>query len=203
MGLLVDHEIRDLIKKGDLKVEPFDDSLVNPSGLDFRLGRHYSTVKATNKERFSHAEKDTLHKASNMDWSQFLQGYNLIDPTDKSSFEVEAFESGIYFLNPQEAILVSMYEHLELPSYLSAKIAGKSSLARLFVDNSSCGGYLDPAWRGIITLELVNHGPFIITLREGMKIGQLMFFSHELPDKDYSETGRYRDQAPGSGSLGV
>lgn len=212
MGLLVDHEIRDLIKKGDLKVEPFDDSLINPSGLDFRCGRHYTKTVPTGRRVWSRDKLGSVREVIKYEQvgpdsyieREYEWALPVIDPSDKSTFKDETFEADEYWLAPGETILVSMMEKLTLPPYLSMKIAGKSSLARLFIDNSSPGGYLDPCWRGYITCEISNwRQDAYVRLYEGMKIGQLIIFSHELPDKDYSETGRYRDQAPGSGSLGV
>jgi dCTP deaminase len=212
MSLLVDHEIRDLIKKGELKVEPFDNSLINPSGLDFRCGRHYTKTVPTGKRVWQRSERGAVREVIGYDqvgpdtYEEFEYAWALprIDPTDKSTFRDETFEADEYWLAPGETILVSMMEKLTLPPYMSMKIAGKSSLARLFVDNSSPGGYLDPSWTGYITLEISNwRQDAFVRLSEGMKLGQLLIFTHELPEKDYLETGRYINQKPGSGSLGV
>lgn len=199
MGLLVDHEILDEIKRGNLGVEPFDPSLINPSGLDFRCGRHYTKTIPTGIPRY---RRNKFSELENVAYGKDV--FPLIDPKDKSTFKDETFEADEYYLAPGESILVNMMEKLTLPPYMSIKIAGKSSLARLFVDNSSPGGYIDPSWRGYITCEITNwRQDAFVRLSEGLKIGQLLIFTHDLPNKDYSETGRYRDQPPGAGSLGV
>lgn len=212
MGLLVDWQIEEEIDKGGLKVSPLDKRLINPVSLDFRLGRHYSRVRATGKRHWR-TIGGRLVNATYVDGPAY--GYAggrtiphddalfMIDPMDKSTFEDESFEASEYYLAPQETINVAMLEHLEIAPYLSFKLMGKSSLARLAIDNSSPGGWAECGWKGYITCEITNHSKFIIKLTEGMRVGQILLFSHELSNKTYKETGRYRDQAPGSGSLGV
>ena len=206
MTLLVDWQIREEIEKGRLVLGNFDDSLINPSGVDFRLGRHYTKVIPLGNAFWDRSENGRLSIASKeTKGGQVSPPHTLlyIDPLDKSTFRDETFEADEYYLFPGESIIVSMYEHLELPHDISAEIKGKSSLARLFVANSAIGGFIDPSWRGTISLEITNGASYIVKLTEKMRIGQLMLFRHEVPNKDYSETGRYRDQAPGSGSKGV
>lgn len=161
-------------------VTPFDESLVNPTSLDIRLGDQY-----------------TFTQGKSFPW------YSLVDPLNKDSFKTETRTLTSYLLQPKEYILVSMFEHLELPDNISAKVMGKSSLARLGLDNSSAAGWIDAGWRGVITLELTNHSKNVILLTKGMKIGQLIFFKHDRVGKSYSQTGRYYNQIAGQGSLGV
>lgn len=195
--ILCDWQIEEEIAKGGLKVSPLDRSLINPMSLDFRLGRHYSRVVATERTRFV-TRKGVIEVPGFYD-----SGVQVIDPTDKSTFEDESFEASEYYLAPQETINVGMLESIEIAPYLSFKLMGKSSLARLAIDNSSPGGWAESEWKGVITCEITNHSKFIVKLTEGMRIGQILLFSHELPNKTYKDSGRYRDQAPGSGSLGV
>ena len=39
--ILVDWEISDHIKRGYLKIDPFDPALIQPNSLDIRLGNHF------------------------------------------------------------------------------------------------------------------------------------------------------------------
>ncbi len=211
--ILCDWQIEEEINKGGLKVDPLDKSLINPMSLDFRLGRHYSKVRATGQSLWGTDNKGALIERFYLDgpaWGYpggqkqaFEDALQVIDPTDKSTFEDEAFEASEYYLEPQETVNVSMLESIEIAPYLSFKLVGKSSLARLAIDNSSPGGWAESEWKGFITCEITNHSKFIVKLTEGMRIGQILIFSHELPNKTYKDSGRYRDQKPGSGSLGV
>jgi len=47
-------------------------------------------------------------------------------------------------------------EWVELPDDLVARLEGKSSLGRLGLLIHSTAGYVDPGWKGNLTLELSN-----------------------------------------------
>ena len=55
-------------------------------------------------------------------------------------------------------------------------LEGKSSLGRLGLLIHSTAGYVDPGWKGNLTLELSNVANLPIALYYGMKIGQISFF---------------------------
>jgi dCTP deaminase len=55
-------------------------------------------------------------------------------------------------------------------------LEGKSSLGRLGLLIHSTAGYVDPGWKGNLTLELSNVANLPIALYFGMKIGQISFF---------------------------
>ncbi len=57
-----------------------------------------------------------------------------------------------------------------------ARLEGKSSLGRLGLLIHSTAGYVDPGWKGNLTLELSNVANLPIALYHGMRIGQISFF---------------------------
>jgi dCTP deaminase len=77
-------------------------------------------------------------------------------------------------LMPGQFVLASTQEFFRVPSTLQSSVSGKSSLGRLglFVENA---GFIDPGFRGTITLELYNAGRRALVLRKGMKIAQVSF----------------------------
>jgi len=62
-----------------------------------------------------------------------------------------------------------------------ARLEGKSSLGRLGLLIHSTAGYVDPGWRGHLTLELSNVAKLPITLYYKMRIGQLSFIRLTTP----------------------
>src|SRR5204863_5339048 len=56
-----------------------------------------------------------------------------------------------------------------------------SSLGRLGLLIHSTAGYVDPGWKGNLTLELSNVANLPIALYYGMKIGQISFFEMSSP----------------------
>ena len=82
--------------------------------------------------------------------------------------------NGSYLLKPGEFLLASTYEHVEIPDYLVGIVDGKSSLGRLGVMVHVTAGYIDPGFKGNITLELFNCSNQPFRLRKNMLICQLV-----------------------------
>lgn len=80
-----------------------------------------------------------------------------------------------YSMHPGEFLLGSTVEHVEMPTNLAARVEGKSSLGRIGLMVHVTAGFIDPGFRGNITLELKNLSSMPITLEEGMPISQLCF----------------------------
>jgi dCTP deaminase len=86
-----------------------------------------------------------------------------------------------FMLHPGEFVLASTLEHIELPGDLVARLEGKSSLGRIGLLIHSTAGYVDPGWKGHLTLELSNVANLPVTLYRGMKIGQITFARMTTP----------------------
>ncbi|MCL4125279.1 UNVERIFIED_CONTAM: hypothetical protein GTU68_056339 [Idotea baltica] len=72
----------------------------------------------------------------------------------------------------------------------------KSSLGRLWL-NHSLSGWIDCNFKGQVTLEFQNLGPYPRILRAGMRAAQLVFIAMESPPETaYGEkgTGHYQGQ---------
>ena len=176
--ILCDFQIKAEIERGTLKISPFDESLINPSSLDVRLGKRFSQVKPR---------------------------YINIHPGESLTFITEEVGEGSFILHPGDMVLSTLAESIGLPSDVSATLKGKSSLARLGIDNSSYGAWIDPGWAGDLVIEIANHGKYPIFLSSGMKIGQLIFYKHCPAQIPYNKkaTSRYMNQKGVQGSLGV
>lgn len=97
-----------------------------------------------------------------------------------------------YMLQPHEFVLAETLEEFHLPDCIAAQLALKSSRAREGLEHLMAG-YVDPGYKGRLTLELQNARTMHpIPLWPGMRIAQLVFHRMSmLPGKDYSMTGRY------------
>lgn len=80
-----------------------------------------------------------------------------------------------YTLQPGKSILGSTVETVNCPSDLSMRIEGKSTIGRLFMIPHVAASGISPGFKGQITLEIVNLGPWGIVLYPGMPIAQLFF----------------------------
>ena len=152
--LLSDRDIRAEITAGRVAVEPFTESMVQPSSVDVRLDRFFRVFEN--------------HK------------YSVIDPSIEQSEltrEVVVEPNEHFILHPGEFVLASTYEIITLPDDIAGRLEGKSSLGRLGLLTHSTAGFIDPGFSGHITLELSNVANLPVKLFPGMKIGQLCFMN--------------------------
>ena len=156
--LLSDRDIRAEITAGRVAVEPFAESMVQPSSVDVRLDRFFRVFEN--------------HK------------YSVIDPSIEQSEltrEVVVEPNEHFILHPGEFVLASTYEIITLPDDIAGRLEGKSSLGRLGLLTHSTAGFIDPGFSGHITLELSNVANLPVKLFPGMKIGQLCLIKLSSP----------------------
>ncbi len=94
-----------------------------------------------------------------------------------------------FTLLPGECVLANLLERLNLPSDLAARVEGKSTWAREFLTIHSAG-FVDPGFKGDITLELKNDGRNVLMLKPGDIIGQISFHPLVAPaQRPYGSPG--------------
>ncbi len=77
------------------------------------------------------------------------------------------------YLGPGDFQLASIQEYVSLPANISAQVADKSSWARRGL--SLFNTFIDPGWKGFLTIELLNNSRQPIKLWTGMPIAQIIF----------------------------
>lgn len=80
-----------------------------------------------------------------------------------------------FLLRRGDFLLATTLEYIELPADLVARVEGKSSLGRRGLMVHVTAGFIDPGFKGNITLEMMNLSPRPIALKIGMRICQLSF----------------------------
>lgn len=156
--LLSDRDIRAQVDAGRVVLDPYDDTMVQPSSIDVRLDRFFRLFDN--------------HK------------YPFIDPAEEQpelTRLVEVAPDEAFVLHPGEFVLGSTYEQVTLPDDIAARVEGKSSLGRLGLLTHATAGFVDPGFTGHVTFELSNVATLPIKLWPGMKIGQLCFFRLSSP----------------------
>src|SRR5699024_10398850 len=165
--LLSDRDIRAEVEAGRVRLDPFDDEMIQPASVDVRIDRYFRLF-----DNHKHA---------------------LIDPAIEQPVltrEVAVDPDEAYMLHPGEFVLASTYEQITLPDDVAARLEGKSSLGRLGLLTHSTAGFIDPGFQGHITLELSNMATLPVALWPGMKIGQLCFFRLSNPSsRPYGSAG--------------
>jgi dCTP deaminase len=101
-------------------------------------------------------------------------------------------------LNPDQFILATTLEYVEIPEWLAAQVDGKSTLGRQGVMVHVTAGFIDPGFKGMITLEIKNVGYSRVALKFGMPICQLILHKLSSPAlRPYGSEGlgsRYQHQ---------
>ena len=151
MTVLSDRTIKTLLAEGRIVVEPLGEGCIQPASVDVHLDKHILVFRNSRRPYIDVRE-------------------DLSDLT-----EMEEIGDQPFMLHPGEFVLGSTLESIEIPDDLVARLEGKSSLGRIGLLIHSTAGYVDPGWKGHLTLELSNVANLPITLYHGMKIGQLSF----------------------------
>ncbi|HJT30693.1 MAG TPA: dCTP deaminase [Pirellulales bacterium] len=148
--ILCDYKIKEAIAKRQLVITPppdpsqFDSTTLNLHvGDDFRRWR--SVLGAPSLR--AGIEIDTVNLSELLDLTTPL---DLVD--------------GFIEIPPREFVLVRTLERVELPlkSRLAARVEGRSTLARLGLSVHMTAPTIHAGFGGKITLEMLNHGPFIL-----------------------------------------
>lgn len=176
MSVLSDRDIRAALEGGSVKIEPYDPVDLQPSSVDLHLDRAFRVFR-NNRYAFIDVREP--------------------QPDLTELLKVEDDER--FILHPGEFVLGQTLEWVELPDDLVARLEGRSSLGRLGLLIHSTAGYVDPGWKGNLTLELSNVANLPIALYAGMRIGQISFFRMSSPvERPYGSPelrSRYQGQS--------
>ncbi len=152
MSVLADRDIRAALERGRIVIRPYDPADLQPSSVDLHIDR---TFRVFRNNRYPYIDV----RQPQPDLTELLR--------------VEDDEP--FVLHPGEFVLGQTLEWVELGDDLVARLEGKSSLGRLGLLIHSTAGYVDPGWKGNLTLELSNVANLPIALYHGMRIGQISF----------------------------
>ena len=173
--LLSDGTIRAMLSDGSLSLDPIDDEQIQPSSVDVRLDGVLRVFRN--------------HTAVCID---------PMEPTEALTEPVAVGAGHAFILHPSEFVLGSTVEQVGLPDDLVGRVEGKSSLGRVGLLIHATAGFIDPGFRGQITLELSNVASLPIKLWPGMKIGQISFMRLDRPaERPYGHhelKSKYQDQ---------
>jgi len=154
--MLNDAEIKSLALTQNL-ITPFNPDLLQPASYDLTLG---STVLTIPKEVPQ----------------QFVVGKDQVTYVEHVIGADDA-----WLLPPRGFALFETAETILLPNDTAGKFEGKSSLGRIGLMTHITAGFIDPGFRGVLTLELYNAGPMSLALRPGIRIGQVSFHRLSSP----------------------
>jgi dCTP deaminase len=168
--ILSDKTLKAMISTGELVVSPIDEQSIQPASIDCRLGDHFLVVEQN--------QMDII--------------------TLDAEIKYREITSDSITIQPHTFLLATTQEYVEVPNNLTAFVEGRSSIGRigLFIQNA---GWVDPGFKGRITLELYNAGSLPIKLQAGKRICQLVFCGmDQAAENPYR--GKYQGQKVTVGS---
>lgn len=168
--ILSDKTLKGMITSGELVVSPIDEKSIQPASIDCRLGDHFLLVEDN--------QMDII--------------------TLDAEIKYREITSDSITIPPHSFLLATTQEYVEVPNNLTAFVEGRSSIGRigLFIQNA---GWVDPGFKGRITLELYNAGSLPIKLQAGKRICQLVFCSMDQSAEN-PYMGKYQGQKVTVGS---
>src|SRR3989304_4607891 len=118
--VLSDRTIKEELAKGRLKIEPLDESCIQPASVDVHLDRRFLVFRNSRRPYI-----------------------DVRQPADDLTEVVEIDGDVPFVLHPGEFVLASTVESVTLPDDIVARLEGKSSLGRLGLLIHSTAGYVD------------------------------------------------------------
>ena len=159
--ILSDGGIIQALADGELRVDPYDDTRLQPASLDVTLAGEFKVQKRHSTPAI-------------YPWDQQVGLWDSVYlPKDRPH--------ATFTLHPGEFALAATRERIGLGRSLAAQVGGKSSLGRIGLIIHATAGFIDPGFSGTVTLEISHVGNIPIALQAGMAIGQLIFFKTDNP----------------------
>ena len=169
MAVLSDLEIWELLDSGDLIIDPRPgDGASSPSAIDLTLASDFTVPKA----RGSPAARIVIDSRVSAEVMEALPHF---------SDEVLVEEGKPFLLEPGMFVLAWTREYIQLPDFLSARVEGRSTLARLGLSVHQSAPTVHATFRGRLQLEMTNAGPFTLELFPGQPVCQLILETMSLP----------------------
>ncbi|HWA29161.1 MAG TPA: dCTP deaminase [Lacunisphaera sp.] len=177
--ILTGRAIEARVRSGEIKIEPFRAEQLNPASYDLRLGLNVWVYDAVVRVARHNMPPKHLPR--------------VLDAREENPGTTTTIGSRGVIVNPGYVYLMHT-EEVVCSENLVSVVDGKSSIGRLGVTVHVTAGYIDPGFKGQITLEVATLGQ-PVRLYAGMLIAQLRF--HELIGEvtSYQERGNYTGEA--------
>jgi len=172
---------RDLVELGPSLVTPFDPECVGPASIDLHLAEEFALPGMSARVPYVDLAETRPYVSPE---------HVLVKPED-----------GL-ILHPGEFVLGTTKESVNFPNNIVGRIEGKSSIGRVGLMVHVTSGFIDPGFRGCLTLQMTNLLRVPIILRPGRRICQIVFAYLNSPALN-PYGGNYQDSASVMASRGV
>ncbi|MBI5223412.1 dCTP deaminase [Candidatus Micrarchaeota archaeon] len=150
--ILSDQDMREMMKKGKIKIEPLEDDQIGGASVDLTLSDQWYFFK----------NKYLGKKAVDLSKVPFQEAFEM-----KKAKTIE--------LMPQQMCLAKTVEKITLAGDIMGKLEGRSRFARMGLIIHITSALVQPGSSNHQVLEIVNLAPFPIKIHSGMRISQVLF----------------------------
>jgi len=166
--ILTKNVILEEIKKGNIKIDPFEEKNLGPASYDLALGNSLRI--------FVHRDKP-YPANDNADFSDITK----LLPINKEG----------YTMAPGETVLGITAEKISLAPHIAGWLEGRSRFARIGLMVHISSPFMQPGINNQQVLEIANLSPTALTIFPGTKICQFVF---EYCQGQAAYGGQFRDQ---------
>jgi dCTP deaminase len=142
--ILTRNEIKALIEKKELQIEPFEEEIIRENGLDLRIGEEYAIYSFENQI---------------IDICELTSSNHLFSKTQA--------KDGRIAIPPNKFILLTTLEYVKFPRNVVGLCNLRSTLARYGLTIPPT--IVDVGFEGNLTIEVVNNSSNYIVLRPGIR----------------------------------
>lgn len=150
---LSDCDLAKALERGDLVIDPLNTAAIQPASVDLTLG-----------EEFMFWPRDSFRGTIDMG----------LAAREAPKMDREICGNGMHFeVFPGQFVLATTEETVGLADGFCARVEGRSSIGRFGLMVHATAGFIDPGFKGKITLEMYNLSPHVIKLYPGQSICQI------------------------------
>ncbi len=182
MSVLSRSAIYKALKDESLVVSPIiNNSQIGLTSIDLRMGTVVMIARAGAQ---SHVDPVTYENN---------EGHDAIKDRYQKHERFEIPFRHPFLLHPGSLALVPTLEWVVLPHNLQGVVTARSSWAREGL-NIATANFVNPGYKGIITLELANFGEIPIRLYPGLRIAQIAFYELVKSSRGNNKVEEYKGQ---------
>jgi dCTP deaminase len=170
MSILTRDEILNLIRAGQIRIDPFSEKQVGPASIDLHLGNMFRVFKEIRRP---------FEVTEDADLNEITEQIHI--PDDDS-----------LMLMPGKTCLGITVEHIKLPSNICGWLQGRSRFARLGLVIHATASFIQPGIDNRQVLEITNNGQVPLNIIPKVAICQLIL-QECIGQATYN--GRFRIQA--------
>lgn len=148
--ILTKNEIIKEIKKGRIKIQPFNKNQIGPASIDLSLGDEFRTLKRK------------------------ILPYKVNEKTNFEKLTRKRKARKYIILHPNEFVLGITKEKITLPENICGWLSGRSQFARLGIAVHITADFIQPGVNNKQVLEIKNVSHLPLKIEVGTKIAQIV-----------------------------